>query len=712
VKIVKLKRKRRGAIGLGLKKRTNPVAEVARSILVKFGEQVAQTAVCLITPVPELVELDKIKIMHSIKSFIEAYEPSVKTNGLYKQQAKALEILSDKPLRNIIMTTATGSGKSLPFWAWIVEALARDPEATAIACFPTQALLWGQADRMRQISTQESLVTYDGQAYAGEILLGKFKIPWTVWFGITNSPEMEEHQKSSEFLRSRLRITTLDKVHWNLLRDRDSDFLSRLSAIVIDEAHIWHGLNGANVRGFMDRLRLSLDVAGVEHPSIFIASATINEPKEFAANLTGYAKSSFISFDDQGSVKVRLLPTKDITKEIESYSGPELRRYVLMLKPEPEPVTALQILGNENLIGSELNALCFVQSKFQGRLLRGDLEQKSKKRTAIVYDADMTSKERRLLEKRFFSGSERGKTVVATSALEVGVDLPFLDLVVMDDLPPRRTDLIQRIGRVGRRADRPGLAVLCLGYSFANERLIREPGKALSTEEIKPLLLPLGLESIRLKMMKASFEERRWRLKKREASWTDFNQALERYFGFSPTIQQLNELVKDKLGDLIDLDDGSWYYQGFRASASQGKRPLVLRKTGEWVAQIDDISIFRDAHPEGVYLGHRGQRYRIIGYKGNFILAKWTNPRSDIVLGKFIKDLKQIEVVEEKRKVVTRGRWRDSFIFEEIKDLPEGANPPRKGAFEYGVWSFIRKFDGYLEIDLSRKNKPRQVSLV
>lgn len=102
---------------------------------------------------------------------------------------------------------------------------------------------------------------------------------------------------------------------------------------------------------------------------------------------------------------------------------------------------------------------------------------------------------------------------------------PELDLVVIDDLPPRRANLLQRLGRVGRRANRPGLAILCLGYSPLDGQIADQPEARLSTDGVKALPLPLHLEGLRLRTMRA-FEEWRWRLKKREASWEDFNAAL------------------------------------------------------------------------------------------------------------------------------------------------------------------------------------------
>ncbi|UQA61388.1 helicase-related protein [Polyangium aurulentum] len=691
-----------------------PIVEVTEAIKTRFGALIADTAICLRTPVPETVPVAGVALPAALREFVLQYEPKTKTTGLYSHQARILEQLGKKQLPNVVLTTATGSGKSLVFWAWVFEALRRDPRATAIACFPTQALLWGQADRMARLSQKDSLVRRGEQPYAGTIALGRLTIPWTVWHGTQESRDMREHQESDDFQASRLRITTVDKVHWSLFHGKHADFLQGLRAVVLDEAHIWHGLAGANVRAMLDRLRLSLDMLGAPHPAFFLASATLSEPAEFAANLTGCEESSFVAADDRGSAKLGLVPTAKLeellTADCTEPDGSP-KRYVLLLKPDEDPLSASSLLGDKTLVGTEVNALCFVQSKFAGHRLRDELEKQAPGRKAVAYDGDMTAEERRRTEKLLFGGGESGMTIVATNALEVGVDLPELDLIVMDELPTRRADLLQRLGRVGRTVGRPGLAVLCLGYSPLEDRLLEAPDKALSTDGVKPLPLPLHLDGLRLRTMRAAFNEWMWRLKQREVAWEDFNAALERYWGQCVTYGELDAMVKDQLSDLVDLDDGSWYYRGFRASASQGKRKLVLKGTDRAVAQVEDIAVFRDAHPEGVYLGHRGQRFRIVGYRGRFKLGKWTDPRSDIVLGKFIHALEAIEVVEERRRVATRGRWKDSFDLYLEKDIPDDSEAPAAGKLEYGIWNFLRRFDGYVEIDLSGRNKAKAVSL-
>jgi len=706
LKVIKVKR---------IPKLAPPAADVAKRIIGKYGDRLHDKAICLITPVPELLPLSEVAPKSErLRKFLTKYEPRVATSGLYKHQAKVVTAVQLKRIPNIIMTTATGSGKSLAFWAWAFEILARDENATVIATFPTQALLWGQAHRLADMSKNKVQYGVNDEElndvfFAGSIKVGDCDIPWSVWYGTFECDIMKQHEKTDAFSRARIRVCTLDKVHWSLMQKKDSDFLSHLSGIIIDEAHSWHGLSGANDRAMIDRLLLSMDVLKEPHPSFFLASATLPKASNFAMTLTG--KKEFMEINDTGAAKASLVDASCVPKLLsQTAEHGLLRRYVFLLKPEPKPLVARNVLDIE-ILGNNANALCFVQSRFVGHLLGKNLIQELMNTDVVVYDADLPVRKRRKLEKELFNDGGKQKVVVGTSALELGVDLPTLDLVVMDDLPPRRCELLQRLGRVGRSSERPGLAVLCLGYSPGDVRLIEEPLKAVAVDDIRPIPLPLHLEIVRLRAMRAAFSEWIHRLKYKEASWKDFNDALEKYFEWAPSYQELNEHLEKVIGDIVDLDEKNWYYKGFRVSASQGKRKMKLDNEKKTiVAMIEDTAIFRDAHPEGIYLGHSGDSYRIKQYIGEWDVATWTSPKG-IVLGKYMKGLKHIVVSRENSNLVTRGRWVDRFILGEAKRLVEGHDCPEKGKLTFGVFRFIRKFNGYKEIDLSGRSEERIVSL-
>lgn len=694
------------------------LSEVAKAIINKFNTQIHAEAICLSSLVPKLAPLKDLKISNEVLSFIRKYEPQItKNGGVYEHQEKVLNAISNTQLPDMIMTTSTGSGKSLCFWSWIVSALTKNENATAIVSCPTQALLWGQSERLRRISRKDSLITYEiGEteqlAYAGEIEFGSKVIGWTVWYGVQNDENMRELANLPQFQNARIRIATLDKIHWNLFKgwENEVNFLKNLKCFVIDEAHIWNGLAGANVRRMIDRLKLSLDVYGLEYPAFFLASATLANSREFAENLTGNPSKGFLAIDDVGSSEIEILDTDQVPDQLNKKDSNRLRRYVILIRPQPSAVSALDLLEDEELIG-KTNILNFVQSKFIGHKRYLELRGLPN-REAVSYDADLPTNERRAIEQELQDRNLTGKTVIATSAFEVGVDIPSLDMIIMDELPPSRTELLQRLGRVGRSINRPGLAVLCLRYSPFDEQLLRQPKETLSVENAKMLPIPLHLDIVRLKAMFAAFKEWMYRLRQSQVEWDSFNTALRKYFGESPTYQELKEKVDSRLQDLINVDEGNWYYKGFRVSASQGKIKLVRKDNKEEIAYVEDIAVFRDAHPEGIYLSHKGQRYRIRNYVGDFRVGVWTDPNSNVILGKFFKSLHRIEVEPERRRIATRGNWFDSFTLYEEREAAVNSEIPRSGKFDYGIWEFIRKFDGYVEIELDGRNKPvKKVSL-
>jgi hypothetical protein len=675
---------------------TPPAVRVAEHLLERWGSRIAPHAVHLVTPVPCRLPLSQVAAPEEVRAFLRRYEPKVEDGGLYPHQARVLESLGSTAA-SVVLTTATGSGKSLAFWAWTYDLLRRDPRSTVIACFPTQALLWGQADRLRRCSNPESLVVRSEQAFAGEIAVGATRVPWTVWYGTRNCEDMTAHEKSESFENARIRVCTFDKAHWSLMRSQHEYFLRNLAGVIADEGHVWQGVSGAHVRRMFDRVRVALDVLQAKYPAFFVASATLPDAERFASLLTGETRG-FLAVDDGTAARHALVKATDVPTHLRAAPSQEgLHRFVMMVRPEPERLVSKDLLSDADVMRGDAAALCFVQNKFAGHRLTAELARDLPDRRAIAYDADMTARDRRAVEREFQRG-EKAVTYVATSALEVGVDLPALDLVAMDELPARRADLLQRLGRVGRSTDRPGLGVLLLGAGPADLRLMAEPASLVAGSS-RPLGVPLHLDFLRLKAIKACYGEHERRARS-PAVRARLAASLERHFGETIEESTLDVRISGELAGLVDLDDGAWVYKGFRASASQGKIPLVLETSRKEVARIQDLSVFRDAHPEAVYLGHKGERFRVLRYEGRFQVAEWKHPESPVALGKFMHQLQQVVVKEVAARVATRGCWEDRFALYAPKELPPTASRPAVGAIEYGIWDFLRHFDGYNEIDL------------
>lgn len=691
---------------------SNAIQKVATSAIKHFAPVLHSQAIRIFTPFPDPIPIDSCKLRADLKRFLVAYEPKLKQSGLFPHQAEFLSAYAAGGSENFIITTATGSGKSLCFWSWVLDRLAQNPDATAILCFPTQALMWGQSERLARLSNPKRLVKPDGEStYAGSIKYGKQEIGWTIWLGTTQDAVMREHEKTDAFKSARIRIATLDKAHYSLLRgDENKRFAKRLTSFVLDEAHSYHGVFGANVHYFLKRLFLANEIFGQPRPGFFLASATLCSARQFAATLLSLKhENEIVHIEDSMKQNIELVAAADVPKHLSDPPADGLLRVVLLLNDTNTEASLVSFMGNERQMGDKVNAIYFSQSKLHGKRLKQSMERKKGKRAYTIYDADLPAKKRREVERQLNDSEVCGTTVLATSALELGVDIEGLDACFIDQIPPSRADLLQRIGRVGRRANRPGLVLLSLSAEPHDQQVLENAEQAFRLDLSRPLPIPLHVEMLRWRHALAAFREWVGDLKKDQDGWSLFNQALEKHFGFdkAPSWSQLKGWFESSYGSLVDMNHKFWVHSGFRASASQGKIPL--KEGTHEVASIEDIAIFRDAHPEAVYLGHNSVRYRVVAYTTEWKEARWEHPESDVVLGKWLASIKAVQVKREPKFVTTQGSWDASFAPYEIEPITDG-RCPKRGRLSFGVWDYVRKWQGYKEIDL-KTNKERKVPL-
>src|SRR5437763_13142505 len=165
---------------------TRGIERVAANALRHFENVIHPQAIRIFTPFTKPVPLSSCPITTDLQRFLAAYEPKVQTTGLFPHQADFLNAYHSDARQNFLITTATGSGKSLCFWAWVFDQLSRNRGATALLCFPTQALMWGQAERLVRLSDARSLAYPGGQStpYGGLIPVGSDPLGWAALRGM------------------------------------------------------------------------------------------------------------------------------------------------------------------------------------------------------------------------------------------------------------------------------------------------------------------------------------------------------------------------------------------------------------------------------------------------------------------------------------------------------------------------------------------------
>ena len=231
-------------------------------------------------------------------------------------------------------------------------------------------------------------------------------------------------------------------------------FWSSLKLVVIDEAHWYRGITGAHVALLIRRLRRIARRYGAS-PQFLCATATIGNPGEFAEALTG-------------------LPCHTVTG-----TGNRSAREFLFYNPSAGSCPA-GLFGSttalfEHFLHAGHQTLCFTGSRQGAEALVQAVRRHlpSERRDDVAaYRAGYLPGARRALEEQLKSGSLRG--VVATSALEVGIDIGDLDAVLIAGFPGTRMATWQRAGRAGR-GESMAAAVLLAGEDPLDQYYMHHP---------------------------------------------------------------------------------------------------------------------------------------------------------------------------------------------------------------------------------------------
>src|ERR687893_392841 len=316
-----------------------------------------------------------------------------------------------------IVTTGTASGKSLAFNLPVLDTLAGDVAARAFYLYPTKALAQDQARALARLG-------------------GKY-LRHAIYDGDTPREERRAIRQ-----RSNLILTNPDMLHVGVLPNHRQwgDVLANLAWIVVDEAHVYRGVFGSHVANVLRRLRRLALAYGTE-PRFVLASATIANPVELAERLTGCEVSLV---DRDGAPRAE--------RRIAMWNPPLVdERTGARASPLAEAADLLA-----DLVEREVRTICFLKSRRGIELIlkftRLRLEDRGKADLAeriAPYRAGYTPSQRRDIERRLGEGELLA--VVATDALELGIDVGELDAAICVTFPGTVASLRQMWGRAGRR---------------------------------------------------------------------------------------------------------------------------------------------------------------------------------------------------------------------------------------------------------------------
>lgn len=513
--------------------------------------------------------------------------------GLYTHQAEAVEAA----LRgvSVAVVTPTASGKSLCYLLPILDAVVRDPDATALMLFPTKALAQDQLHELRQMGDAVDLdlktFTYDGDTPPGA--------------------------RAALRQGGQVVLSNPDMLHNGILPHHTAwvRLFSGLRYVVLDELHTYRGVFGSHVANVLRRLDRICAFYG-SRPTYICSSATIANPGDLAERLLG---RPVVVVDRNGAPA----PT---------------RRFVVLNPPVVEPRLGIRRSASlearrlvPQLVRAGAQTIVFGQTRLQVELLLNYLEREvlsdgrglgARKNDSVrAYRGGYLPLERRAIEAGLRSGVVR--CVVATSALELGIDIGRLDAAVLVGYPGTIASLWQRVGRAGRRQG-AALQLLITGGGPLDQFLARHPEYLLDSSPERAFVDPDNLLVLAGHLQAAIFElplpvgeafggidvggllevlEEDGLVHRASASWHWAADAFPADAISLRTSASSNVVIMDTS---VDSGSPSQGPQGPSSGSSGGRSGVGAKVVGE----LDEWSAPLLVHDDAIYM-HQGRQYHV-----------------------------------------------------------------------------------------------------
>ncbi len=484
---------------------------------------------------------------------------------LFTHQAEAIDLIHAG--HSVVVATGTASGKSRCYQIPIAESAARPGNTgTALLLFPTKALA---QDQLRAFAAhkfpQVIPGTYDGDS----------------------SPEQRSWVRST----ANVVLTNPEMLHAGILpgHARWSTFLSRLDHVVIDELHVLRGVFGTHVSHVLRRLRRLCHHYGSD-PKFIFTSATIGDPAKLASQLCG-------------------VPVTEVSND----GSPRGERTIVMLNPPViDEVQGLRSSSNAEAssIGAELirrghRTIVFCRSRRGAELVSSDISRRlpaDEQDSVRAYRAGYLANERRTIEHDLFEGSLKG--VVATSALELGIDVGGLDACVLNGFPGTVASMWQQIGRAGRGQQRSA-AVLVAGDDQLDQWIMAHPKELLDREPEQAVINTNNPFILGPHLACAAFEKPL--AHDDDAYWGDALDEGVRHLVLDDRLLLKPSGTGRPLGVYAGRVRPS---RGIGLRSGSADEVQIVRKDGSIVGTVDAARACSVTHPGAIYL-HQGKPYQV-----------------------------------------------------------------------------------------------------
>jgi len=269
-------------------------------------------------------------------------------------------------------------------------------------------------------------------------------------------------------------ITTPETLQAVLMGRTMKRYLKSVRWVIIDEIHeLADNKRGSQLSLALERLR---EITEEEFQLIGL-SATIGSPEKVGKFLVGVGRAVEV---------VQVSAAREIVFEIYR-PEPQSEDYELASKLFTHPEVAARLRIMKDLIEQHETTLIFTNTRSTSEVLASRFKVWNLDFPLSIHHGSLAKTSRVAAEKGLKTGELR--TVVATSSLELGIDIGRIDLVIQYNSPRQITRLLQRVGRSGHRiGEKAKGVIIALDSDDALESMVI--CRRALREEMEPLQIP------------------------------------------------------------------------------------------------------------------------------------------------------------------------------------------------------------------------------
>jgi len=496
---------------------------------------------------------------------------------LYSHQAAAAELA--RAGKDFVVVTPTASGKTLCYNLPILNAILEDTDTRALYLFPTKALAQDQFTELHDLATRLDdrfgVFTYDGD---------------------TPSDARKAIRE-----RGHVILTNPDMLHTGILphHTKWTRVFENLRYIVLDELHTYRGVFGSHLANVLRRIARVAEFYG-SRPQFICCSATIANPGELAGQLI---EREVATIEENGAPAAEKL--------FVFYNPPMVNRNLGIRRSYLTETTRVA----KELLSRKLQTIVFANSRLHTEVLLTYLQQANPAQPGGAesirgYRGGYLPGERREIERGLREGRVRG--VVATNALELGIDIGSLDACVMAGYAGSIASTWQRAGRAGRRSG-TSCAILVASSAPLDQFIVQHPDYFFGRSPEHAYVQPDNLEILVNHLKCAAFE---------------LPISPEEKFG-KVDVQNLCERMAE--AGFLHRSGANWHWvqEAYPADTvslrsvtsdnfviihasveDDGNTTGGKKGAPEVIGEVDFSSALTTVHPKAIYL-HQGQQYHV-----------------------------------------------------------------------------------------------------